>query len=128
VRLPGHGGLALARGILPGHAAGPATASCLGLARASPSHRAIYGAQARAHGFRHTHAFELSHEGVPLSVSMKQLGHNDRATTARYIDHLMPQQVVEAMQARSSDDVCEGTEPVGCTDGRCPPAARRRVG
>jgi site-specific recombinase XerD len=52
------------------------------------------------HGLRHTHAFELSQEGVPLTIIQKQLGHNDLATTARYIDHLMPEQVVAAMQAR----------------------------
>lgn len=52
------------------------------------------------HGFRHTHAFELMQEGVPLPIIQKQLGHNDLATTARYIDHLNPRQVVEAMQAR----------------------------
>lgn len=52
------------------------------------------------HGFRHTHAFELMQEGVPLPIIQKQLGHNDLATTARYIDHLNPRQVIEAMQAR----------------------------
>lgn len=52
------------------------------------------------HGLRHTHAFELSKEGVPLAIIQKQLGHNDLATTARYVDHLNPREVVETMQAR----------------------------
>jgi site-specific recombinase XerD len=52
------------------------------------------------HGLRHTHAFELMQEGVPLTIIQKQLGHNDLATTAKYVDHLAPFQVIEAMQAR----------------------------
>jgi site-specific recombinase XerD len=52
------------------------------------------------HGLRHTHAFELMQEGVPLPIIQKQLGHNDLATTARYVDHLAPVHVIRAMQAR----------------------------
>jgi site-specific recombinase XerD len=53
-----------------------------------------------AHGLRHTHAAELANEGVPLHVIRKQLGHASLATTDRYLDHLAPQDVIEAMQAR----------------------------
>jgi len=52
------------------------------------------------HGFRHTHAFELMQEGVPLPIIQKQLGHGDLATTAHYVDHLAPFQVIRAMQGR----------------------------
>jgi integrase len=52
------------------------------------------------HGLRHTHASELRQEGVDLGIIGKQLGHASIATTARYIDHLCPQAVVDAMQAR----------------------------
>lgn len=52
------------------------------------------------HGLRHTHAFELMQEGVPLPIIQKQLGHNDLATTARYVDHLAPVHVIQAMQKR----------------------------
>lgn len=52
------------------------------------------------HGLRHTHAFELAQEGVPMHVIKEQLGHANLATTARYIDHLCPTQVIEAMRGR----------------------------
>jgi site-specific recombinase XerD len=52
------------------------------------------------HGFRHTHAVELLREGAPLTVIQKQLGHSNLATTARYLDHLLPREVIERMQGR----------------------------
>lgn len=53
-----------------------------------------------AHGLRHTLAFELASEGVPMHVIQAQLGHGSLATTDRYVRHLNPQQVVVAMQGR----------------------------
>ena len=52
------------------------------------------------HGLRHTHAAELMREGVPVNVISRQLGHSSIATTARYLDHIQPQEVIEAMQRR----------------------------
>ena len=54
-----------------------------------------------AHGLRHTHAAELRAEGVDIGIISKQLGHRSIATTARYLDHIAPQQVIEAMRQRS---------------------------
>jgi len=54
-----------------------------------------------AHGLRHTHAFELATEATPIHVIQAQLGHSSVATTDRYIRHLNPAVVVEAMKARS---------------------------
>ena len=53
------------------------------------------------HGLRHTHAFELVMEGVPLIAIRRQLGHRSLAVTERYVDHLAPAEVVAAMQART---------------------------
>jgi site-specific recombinase XerD len=53
-----------------------------------------------AHGLRHTHAFELAGEGTPLHVIQSQLGHASVATTDRYIRHLNPAVVVEAIRSR----------------------------
>ncbi len=53
-----------------------------------------------AHALRHTHAAELMREGVPLNLIQRQLGHRSVATTSRYLDHLQPQEVVDAMQKR----------------------------
>ena len=52
------------------------------------------------HGLRHTGAAELRAEGVDIGVISRQLGHSSIATTARYLDHLSPQQVVDAMKRR----------------------------
>ena len=53
-----------------------------------------------AHGLRHTHAAELAREGVRMNVIQAQLGHSSLATTDRYIRHIEPQEVIEAMRAR----------------------------
>ena len=52
------------------------------------------------HGLRHTHAAELRAEGVDIGIISKQLGHQTIATTARYLDHIAPYAVVQAMQKR----------------------------
>jgi site-specific recombinase XerD len=54
-----------------------------------------------AHGLRHTHAAQLRAEGVDIGIISKQLGHRSIATTARYLDHIAPQQVIEAMRKRT---------------------------
>lgn len=53
-----------------------------------------------AHGLRHTHAAELRQEGVDIGLISKQLGHRSIATTARYLDHIAPWDVVAAMRGR----------------------------
>jgi site-specific recombinase XerD len=52
------------------------------------------------HGLRHTHAAELAAEGKPVNLIQAQLGHASLATTDRYLRHIAPQQLIEAMQAR----------------------------
>ena len=52
------------------------------------------------HGLRHAHANQLMWEGVPVPVIQRQLGHASLATTDRYLSHLAPKDVVEAMQRR----------------------------
>jgi integrase/DNA-binding Lrp family transcriptional regulator len=52
------------------------------------------------HGLRHTHAFELANEAIPLHVIQAQLGHNDLSMTSHYIDHLAPQQILHAIGGR----------------------------
>ena len=52
------------------------------------------------HGLRHTHAFELMMEGVPMRIIQQQLGHTSLATTDRYLAHIAPREVIQAMQDR----------------------------
>jgi site-specific recombinase XerD len=53
------------------------------------------------HGLRHTFAFELANENTPLHLIQAQLGHKHLSTTDRYVRHLSPTAVVEAMKARA---------------------------
>jgi site-specific recombinase XerD len=53
-----------------------------------------------AHGLRHSFAAELAMENVPLPVIQHSLGHSSSATTARYIDHIAPTQVIDTLKAR----------------------------
>jgi len=52
------------------------------------------------HGFRHTHAYELVQEGKNLNVIQRQLGHSKASTTAVYIDHIAPLEMVEKIRKR----------------------------
>ena len=82
------------------HRGGPLHQSWVRTMLADRARHAGITKRVHPHGLRHTHAFELSQEGVPLPIIQKQLGHVDLATTARYIDHLAPFEVIRAMQAR----------------------------
>jgi site-specific recombinase XerD len=52
------------------------------------------------HAFRHSFAFELVNERTPLHVVQAALGHASIATTDRYVRHLNPTAVVEALRSR----------------------------
>jgi integrase/recombinase XerD len=53
-----------------------------------------------AHGLRHTHAAQLRSEGVDVGIISRQLGHRSLLTTIRYLDHVQPTAVVDAMRER----------------------------
>ncbi len=54
-----------------------------------------------AHGLRHTFASELAEEKVDIRIIQRALGHGNLDTTARYIDHLRPTAVIDALQSRT---------------------------
>ncbi len=54
-----------------------------------------------AHGFRHTFAFELAMEGVPLPIIQLQLGHAWATSTAAYIAHVAPADVIDRIRSRN---------------------------
>jgi len=54
------------------------------------------------HGLRHTHAFELATDGIPVHVIKAQLGHESLEMTQHYIDHLAPVQLLRAIHQRSA--------------------------
>jgi integrase/recombinase XerC len=62
--------------------------------------RAAITKRVHAHGLRHTHAFELMMEGVPLAIIQRQLGHVSLASTNTYLAHIAPKEVIEAIGKR----------------------------
>jgi site-specific recombinase XerD len=58
------------------------------------------GKRVHPHGLRHTHAYELMMEGVEMPIIQRQLGHVSLATTAIYLNHIAPKQVIETMRKR----------------------------
>jgi integrase/recombinase XerD len=63
--------------------------------------RAGVGHRVHPHGLRHTHAVELRREGWDIPLISRQLGHASIATTAIYVDHLFPAEVVDRARGRS---------------------------
>jgi integrase len=53
------------------------------------------------HVLRHTLACELAREGVPIHLISRQLGHSNLGTTATYLAGIAPQEVFDAIHARS---------------------------
>jgi integrase/recombinase XerD len=51
------------------------------------------------HGLRHSLAFQMAQSGQPMHVIQAQLGHSSLAVTDRYIRHLNPVEVVDAVRA-----------------------------
>lgn len=62
--------------------------------------RANIAKRVHPHGLRHTMAAELRAEGVDIAIISRQLGHRSISTTARYLDHLAPLAVLDAMRRR----------------------------
>jgi site-specific recombinase XerD len=55
------------------------------------------------HGLRHTGACHLLSEGVDIRLISTMLGHSSLAVTHRYLSHLSPRDVIDAMRHRPSD-------------------------
>ena len=51
-----------------------------------------------AHGFRHSGAVRMIRAGHDVGIISRALGHSSIATTHRYLNHLNPQTVIEAMR------------------------------
>jgi site-specific recombinase XerD len=52
------------------------------------------------HGLRHSFACDLAKQGAPLRVISKSLGHGTFATTQVYMDHLLPQEIIDTLKNR----------------------------
>lgn len=79
----------------------PLTASYLRVLLPRLATRAGVRRRVHAHGLRHAHASELRAEGVDVAIISRQLGHRSLLTTIRYLDHIAPVRVIEAIAART---------------------------
>jgi len=79
---------------------GPMNPSHVRLVLSRLARRAGIEKRVHPHGFRHTHAYELMMEGIPMPIIQRQLGHVSLATTDRYLAHIAPKQVIETMGKR----------------------------
>ena len=52
------------------------------------------------HQLRHAHAIEMAHEGVPLVVIQRQLGHANLGITSIYLQGIDSSEIIEAVHAR----------------------------
>jgi site-specific recombinase XerD len=69
------------------------------LARAAGVDRRVH-----PHSLRHTLAYEWMMEGIPIATISAQLGHESIATTAIYLQHIAPKDLVAAMRSRPDWD------------------------
>lgn len=65
------------------------------------SHAALAGIEHRVapHCLRHTGACMLADMGVDIRIISRQLGHSNLAITDRYLNHLNPREVIQAVGA-----------------------------
>jgi len=52
------------------------------------------------HQLRHAHAVELMHEGIPLPLIQRQLGHSHLSTTGTYLEGINNQEIISTVHAR----------------------------
>ncbi len=52
------------------------------------------------HQLRHAHAVELAHEGVPLDVIQRQLGHTNLGVTSIYLQGIDNAEIIATVHAR----------------------------
>jgi site-specific recombinase XerD len=52
------------------------------------------------HQLRHAHAVEMAHEGVPLIVIQRQLGHSNLGITSVYLHGIDSAEIIETVHAR----------------------------
>ena len=52
------------------------------------------------HQLRHAHAVELLHEGIPLPLIQRQLGHSHLSTTGTYLEGIDTEEIISTVHAR----------------------------
>jgi site-specific recombinase XerD len=52
------------------------------------------------HQLRHAHAVELLHEGIPLPLIQRQLGHSHLSTTGAYLPGIDTEEIISTLHSR----------------------------
>jgi site-specific recombinase XerD len=52
------------------------------------------------HQLRHAHAVELLHEGIPLPMIQRQLGHSHLSTTGTYLQGISSEEIISTVHGR----------------------------
>ncbi|GAF75620.1 unnamed protein product [marine sediment metagenome] len=81
----------------------PVSAPYVRQALARLAKRAGIDRRVNPHALRHSFAAEMAREGKPMNLIQQALGHSSLGTTSRYLMHINPQEVIDAMQAREWD-------------------------
>jgi site-specific recombinase XerD len=72
-------------------------------------HHAAYAAGVRRrfapHQLRHAHAVEMAHEGVPLVVIQRQLGHANLGITSIYLQGIDSSEIISTVHGRPSPTI-----------------------
>jgi site-specific recombinase XerD len=63
------------------------------------------------HQLRHDHAAQMAHEGVPLIVIQRQLGHSNLGITSIYLHGIDSAEIIDAAHARRAPMVPVSTSP-----------------
>ena len=63
------------------------------------------------HQLRHAHAVEMAHEGVPLTVIQRQLGHSNLGITSIYLQGIDNAEIIDAVHARRAPMVPVSATP-----------------
>jgi site-specific recombinase XerD len=62
------------------------------------------------HQLRHAHAIELAHEGVPLTIIQRQLGHTNLGVTSIYLQGIDNAEIIATVHARKAPMIPASTE------------------
>jgi site-specific recombinase XerD len=57
------------------------------------------------HQLRHAHAVEMAHEGVPLIVIQRQLGHSNLGITSIYLQGIDNAEIIDTVHSRRAPTV-----------------------
>jgi integrase len=65
----------------------------------------VVGRRFAPHQLRHAHAVEMAHEGVPLVVIQRQLGHANPGITGVYLQGIDSSEIISTVHGRPSPTI-----------------------